>query len=411
MNVTCYFSTLRGDDAHDGRTPNTPWRSLEKLREVTLGPGSRILLERGSVFENEAIHLTGAAGNSEAPIVLDAYGEGETLPVIHANGHGRWYQDYGRPLDNPLHVWQGWVSSAVLLFDCAWIEVRNLAVTNRAVEADYVYNDLHAMDRTGVAVVARDKGTLRHIYLKNLNVQDVDGNVYNKHMNNGGIYFTALQPENEALTGIARYEDVRVEGCYVEKVSRWGIALTKPYRHGGENVFLTVGGWAVPTSDPGSGYDIAVRGIQAALNAFDGIAGPTRLCEALLEFAGVSSPRELIPWFNQGNRTRGEIARFALAVDRCAREGDGLAGDILDSAGRDLGRYAVRLMEDLPTPRIGVYGSVLLHNRRVWQAFEAHVQAAMPGATIHRPALPPEYGAVQFAADALGIDRRVWKWK
>lgn len=190
-----------------------------------------------------------------------------------------------------------------------------------------------------------------------------------------------------------------------------GIALTKPYRHGGENAFLTVGGWAVPTSDPSSGYDIAVRGIQAALNAFDGIAGPTRLCEALLEFAGVNSPRELIPWFNQGNRTRGEIARFALAVDRCAREGDGLAGDILDSAGRDLGRYAVRLMEDLPTPRIGVYGSVLLHNRRVGQAFEAHVQAAMPGATIHRPALPPEYGAVQFAADALGIDRRVWKWK
>lgn len=225
MTNTYYFSTLRGDDQQDGRSAGTPWRSLKKLREISLSPGSQILLERGSVFENEALHLTNVSGTADAPIVVDAYGEGEAMPVIHANGHGRWYQDYGKPLDNPLHVCRGWVSSAVLLFDCAWIEVRNLAVTNRAEEADYVYNDLHAMDRTGVAVVAQNRGTLHHIYLQNLLVRDVDGNVYNKHMNNGGIYFSVLQPRDEAVTGIARYQDVLVEGCFVKNVSRWGIAL------------------------------------------------------------------------------------------------------------------------------------------------------------------------------------------
>lgn len=225
MADTYYFSTLRGSDCNDGLSPKTPWRSLKMLENASLLSGSRILLERGSVFENEALHLIEICGTEEKPVILDAYGEGEQLPVICANGQGLWYQDYGRPLDNPQHVWRGWVSSAVLLYDCAYIEVRNLAVTNQAIDPSVPYNDLHALARTGVAVAAQNKGTLNHIYLENLDVQNVDGNVYNKHMNNGGIYFTVFLPKDEAATGIARYNDVHIERCSVKNVSRWGIAL------------------------------------------------------------------------------------------------------------------------------------------------------------------------------------------
>lgn len=225
MNHIYYFSTLRGCDNSDGCSPHTPWRSLQKIQEISIVPGTQILLERGSVFENEFIHLTGVSGTDRNPIVVDAYGDDPALPVIRANGQGLWYQDYGKPLDNPLHVSKGWVSSAILLYDCAYIEVQNIAVTNRAVDTKIAYNDLRAMDRTGVAVVAQNKGTLNHIYLDHLDVQDVDGNVYNKHMNNGGIYFTVFNPADEAKTGIARYHDVRIENCVVKNVSRWGIAL------------------------------------------------------------------------------------------------------------------------------------------------------------------------------------------
>ena len=76
------------------------------------------------------------------------------------------------------------------------------------------------MDRTGVAVVAQNSGTLHEIILQNLMIHDVDGNVYNKHMNNGGIYMTALKPDNEEQTGIARYHGVTVEDCCVWNVSR-----------------------------------------------------------------------------------------------------------------------------------------------------------------------------------------------
>ena len=86
------------------------------------------------------------------------------------------------------------------------------------------------MNRTGVAAVAQDGGTLHHIFLNGLYVHDVIGNVYDKHMNNGGIYFTQFQThdlteEGTTGTGIPRYDGVRIENCVVENVNRWGIAV------------------------------------------------------------------------------------------------------------------------------------------------------------------------------------------
>lgn len=77
----------------------------------------------------------------------------------------------------------------------------------------------------------KDKGTCRGITLRDLAIHDVNGNVYDKHMNNGGIYMTALSPADEAATGPARFADVLVEGCYLYRVSRWGLAVGYTYAH------------------------------------------------------------------------------------------------------------------------------------------------------------------------------------
>ena len=223
VGKTYYVSTLDGKDTNSGLSEGEALYSLQALSEKELGPGDHVYLERGSQFSNDYLHLSGVSGSPEAPIVIDAYGEGQ-LPTINTNGEGVWRQDYGKPLPNPQHRYQGNVSSCILLYDCAYIEVRNIAMTNRQVDPNAVYNAKDAMDRTGVAVVARNKGTLNHIYLEDLNIQDVAGNVYDKHMNNGGIYFTAFLPEKEEETGIPRYNDVLIDGCYVKNVSRWGIA-------------------------------------------------------------------------------------------------------------------------------------------------------------------------------------------
>lgn len=222
--VTYYCSAVCGNDTNDGLSPEQPFQSLQALVARSFGPGDRLLLERGSVFCGEALHLKNVHGSDQAPIVIDAYGNGP-LPCIQTNGSGLWFQDYGVELDNPLHRRRGYVSSSILLYDCDGIEISHIAVSNRRLPFDAVYNDIDAMNRTGVAVVAQNAGTLHHIHLRELDIRHIHGNVYDKHMNNGGIYFTAFKPADEAATGISRYDDILIEGCYLEDVYRWGIAV------------------------------------------------------------------------------------------------------------------------------------------------------------------------------------------
>ena len=232
--TTYYFSTLNGDNNNSGTSQEQAWASLNMLEEknITLQAGDKVYLERGSIFNNEFLHLREVKGTQDAPIVIDAYGDsGAALPVINTNGQGIWYQDYGTALDNAQHVYRGYVSSSILLYDCEYIEISNIAMTNRNLDIDVEYNARSMMNRTGVAVVAQNGGTLDHIYLKGLDIQDVQGNVQDKHMNNGGIYFTVFKPENEGSTGIARYNDVRIEDCYLKSVNRWGIALAYTAYH------------------------------------------------------------------------------------------------------------------------------------------------------------------------------------
>ena len=229
-----YFSTLYGDNNNSGTSQDQAWASLNMLEEknITLQAGDTVYLERGSIFNNEFLHLRQVTGTPDAPIVIDAYGDtGAGLPVINTNGQGIWYQNYGTALDNVQHVYRGYVSSSILLYDCAYIEINNIAMTNRNLDIDVSYNSRSMMNRTGVAVVAQNGGTLDHIYLKGLDIQDVEGNVQDKHMNNGGIYFTVFKPQNESSTGIARYNDVLIEDCYLKSVNRWGIAMAYTAYH------------------------------------------------------------------------------------------------------------------------------------------------------------------------------------
>ncbi len=112
-----------------------------------------------------------------------------------------------------------------MLYDAQYILEEDLELTNSGQEIiGERYSQADKMNRTGVAVVAKDKGVRRGITLRRLWIHDVHGNVYDKHMNNGGIYMTALRPEREEVTGAARYSDITVEGCFEQinnRVIQW----------------------------------------------------------------------------------------------------------------------------------------------------------------------------------------------
>ena len=102
LSATYYVSQRTGSDENDGRTCSTAFASLSAVNRRHLQPGDRVLLERGSVFYGQYLHVTDS-GTKEAPIVIGAYGTADAPPRIDACGQGIWYQDYGTPLD-PLRM-------------------------------------------------------------------------------------------------------------------------------------------------------------------------------------------------------------------------------------------------------------------------------------------------------------------
>ncbi|MGN1185033.1 MAG: polyhydroxyalkanoate depolymerase, partial [Oliverpabstia sp.] len=95
MSRIYYVSTKSGNDQNDGSL-TCPFLTLSAAANRNLEPGDQILLERGSVFSGQYLHLT-VSGTAEEPITIGAYGEGE-LPRIEADGNGIWYQNYGTQL-------------------------------------------------------------------------------------------------------------------------------------------------------------------------------------------------------------------------------------------------------------------------------------------------------------------------
>lgn len=230
-----YVDSMRGNDENDGLSMVHPFASLFRINNLQLKPGDKVLLANDSVFNNQYLQIR-ACGTKEQPIMIGAYQaqmeEEGRYPLIAANGQGIWYQDYGTLLDSSTHVYQGYVSSAILLYDAEHIIIQDIEITNHAGDViGETYSAPHKMNRTGVAVVAKDKGLRSGITLRNLSIHDVNGNVYDKHMNNGGIYMTALKPANEEETGVSHFSDITVENCFVYRVSRWGIAVGYTHAH------------------------------------------------------------------------------------------------------------------------------------------------------------------------------------
>lgn len=160
------------------------------------------------------------------------------------------------------------------------------------------------------------------------------------------------------------------------------------------------GGWGRLTGDEGSAYFIATEGIRAALRASEGTAPPTRLTDVLPAFFGVRTLRALIPVFY--GTPPPDVASFAAEVARCAEEGDAEAGRILDEAARHLAAFAIRLVGFSGARTVGIYGGVLLRNRRVRERFEAALRERCGDVAVAPPPLPAEEAAALYAEKRFG---------
>ncbi len=71
---TFHVDSGDGDDARDGLTPQTAWKTFSNVTNLTLGPGERLLLKRGCVFRDEL--FVKAKGSEANWAEIGAYGTG-----------------------------------------------------------------------------------------------------------------------------------------------------------------------------------------------------------------------------------------------------------------------------------------------------------------------------------------------
>lgn len=124
------------------------------------------------------------------------------------------------------------------------------------------------------------------------------------------------------------------------------------------------GGWGYLLGDEGSGYTLALQGLQAAVQAADGRTAPTLLLDLILQAWHLTAAEQIISKIYD-NVDRAEIARLSTSILAAARQGDGKAQEIVAQGARDLALQTLTVSKKLAMEQeplnLALGGGLLLH--------------------------------------------------
>jgi hypothetical protein len=208
--TTFYVDSVAGNDANNGTSTSTPWRTLARVNSVTFQPGDHILFKAGSIWTGTLAPR--GSGSAAAPIILSNYGTGN-LPVIAGAG----------------------ASDTLYLFNQQYWEISNLEITNTGASV---------ANRRGIHVVGQNAGQLNHIYLRSLNIHDVNGDTKKNQGASAGIQIEVIDP----ATVPTWFNDVLVENNTLVNVDRLGIHLWSEFFERPLNGTYVGGPWTPSTN-------------------------------------------------------------------------------------------------------------------------------------------------------------------
>jgi len=167
------------------------------------------------------------------------------------------------------------------------------------------------------------------------------------------------------------------------------------------------GGWGPLIGDEGSGYDVAREVLRAVAMAADGRGKETALTLKVLAHFGIDAPVDIRKSLYAPPIARHEFAGLARYAFEAAEDGDAIAAEILDEAGRRLARLAEPVVEklfgrdeDFP---VVLSGGNFRRESGAVRTLTPAIQALRPGADIFRSVLTPVMGAVAIGLDSLGV--------
>ncbi len=165
---------------------------------------------------------------------------------------------------------------------------------------------------------------------------------------------------------------------------------------------VRAGGWGYLLGDEGSGYDIALKGLQAIARASDKRGKPTLLTDLILKKLELNAPNKLIRWTHDASRD--EIAQLAGLVFEAAEMNDEKAGQIIDNAFTELACAVETVTVQLEFTQqfdIVFSGGILLNQPLLADKLQRWIEKIIIGSTVIRPKHEPAYGAVLLAMEEI----------
>jgi N-acetylglucosamine kinase-like BadF-type ATPase len=161
------------------------------------------------------------------------------------------------------------------------------------------------------------------------------------------------------------------------------------------------------SGDWGGGWHLGERALWHAARAVDGRGPATSLADAVPAVFGLGSVQEVIEALHFGRLPNSDLSRIAPAVFACARDGDAVAGAVVDRQAAEIVTMAATTLTrlellDRPVPVVLGGGVIGGRDRRLLDGIERGLAQRAPDARMELVTAAPILGAALLALESAG---------
>lgn len=179
---------------------------------------------------------------------------------------------------------------------------------------------------------------------------------------------------------------------------------TSTWGYGRDGKETRVGGWGMLLGDEGGAYDIALRGLRAAVRGLDGRGPQTALLDLALGHFDLSSDRASLVGFATTRANRHVVASFASCVTAAARDGDAVAQEIAhytaEENANSIIALARQIFESEDSFVVALHGGVM-KDEWISGVVTVLVKHEFPNADVRRPVHSPGLGLALLALNDI----------
>ena len=173
-----------------------------------------------------------------------------------------------------------------------------------------------------------------------------------------------------------------------------------------------VGGWGPLLGDEGSGYDIGLNVLKAAIYSYDGRKEKSMLYDLVMEKWKLDNLWGIVSHLTGNPDARHEVASAAVLCAKAAEAGDKTALRIYEHAALEMARQArivINRHRDEWDGAVVIMGGAWKGCSRMYDVFKHEIQLLYPEARVSRPVFEPVVGCAVLRCLREGLEIQTFR--